>query len=111
MSLDVAQVIAEELSLRKAQVEATLALFAGGATVPFIARYRKEATANLDEVQIKAIEDRSAYLGELEARTSTRSASRASSPPSSRRGSPARARRPPSRTCTSPTSPSAAPAP
>src|SRR5947208_2867990 len=65
IALDVAQVIAEELSLRRPQVEATLALFSAGATVPFIARYRKEATGDLDEVQIKSIEERSGYLAEL----------------------------------------------
>jgi len=43
-------------------------LLVGGATVPFIARYRKEATGGLDEVQIRAIEERNGYLQELETR-------------------------------------------
>ncbi|HEX8154797.1 MAG TPA: Tex-like N-terminal domain-containing protein, partial [Thermoanaerobaculia bacterium] len=60
--------IASELSLRPQQIEATLALHAAGGTVPFIARYRKEATGNLDEVQIQAILDRDAELRELDDR-------------------------------------------
>ncbi|HEV7765242.1 MAG TPA: Tex family protein [Thermoanaerobaculia bacterium] len=60
--------ISAELSLRPAQVERTLALHAEGSTVPFIARYRKEATDNLDEVQIQAILDRAEELQELDER-------------------------------------------
>jgi len=60
--------ISSELSVRPAQVERTLELHAEGSTVPFIARYRKEATGNLDEVQIQAILDRAAELQELEER-------------------------------------------
>src|SRR5690349_11282860 len=60
--------ISSELSIRAAQVERTLALHAEGSTVPFIARYRKEATGNLDEVQIQAILDRAAELQELDER-------------------------------------------
>lgn len=56
--------IAQDLSLRPAQVRAAAALLADGATVPFIARYRKEATGSLDEVAIAAIRDR---LGQLDA--------------------------------------------
>ena len=63
--------IAAELSLRPQQVERTLALHAEGSTVPFIARYRKEATGNLDEVQIQAIFDRVVELKELEDRRAT----------------------------------------
>ncbi len=55
---------AEALGIRERQVEAVAALFADGATVPFIARYRKEATGNLDETQIIAIRD---MLEEIEA--------------------------------------------
>ena len=69
--IDTAAVIAGELSLGRAQVQATLDLFGGGATLPFIARYRKEATGNLDEVQIGHIQERAAYLGELVARKET----------------------------------------
>jgi uncharacterized protein len=63
--------IAAELQLRLPQVERTLELLDGGATVPFIARYRKEATGNLDEVQIQSILDRAAELKELDERRAT----------------------------------------
>ncbi|HYI08102.1 MAG TPA: Tex family protein [Thermoanaerobaculia bacterium] len=63
--------IAAELSLRPQQVERTLELQAEGGTVPFIARYRKEATGNLDEVQIQSILDRAAELKELDDRRAT----------------------------------------
>ena len=64
-------IIAAELNLKPAQVERTLALNAEGSTVPFIARYRKEATGNLDEVQIQSILDRAAELKELDERRAT----------------------------------------
>ena len=60
--------IATELSLRLTQVQQTANLFADGATVPFIARYRKEATGSLDEVAIAAIRDRLEQLAELDKR-------------------------------------------
>jgi uncharacterized protein len=60
--------IATELHLRPAQVERVLELHAEGGTVPFIARYRKEATGDLDEVQIQAILDRAIELKELDER-------------------------------------------
>jgi protein Tex len=59
---------ARDLGISPTQVEATLALFAGGATLPFIARYRKEATGGLDEVQLREVRDRASYLTELEDR-------------------------------------------
>jgi uncharacterized protein len=59
---------ARELSLRGEQVRATAALLAEGATVPFVARYRKEATGSLDEVAIAAIRDRLAQLEALDHR-------------------------------------------
>ncbi len=62
------EIIARELQLRSQQVTATLALFEDGATVPFIARYRKEATGMLDETRITAVRDRLAQLAELEKR-------------------------------------------
>jgi uncharacterized protein len=68
---DLAATVAAELSLPRAAVERTLALFAGGATVPFIARYRKEATGGLDEVKIAQIQERHEYQAELEARRKT----------------------------------------
>jgi protein Tex len=60
--------IASELSLRPRQVEATAELLEGGATIPFIARYRKEATGSLDEIALTAIRDRLKQLEELDAR-------------------------------------------
>lgn len=68
VQIDRAQVIAQELGLRRPQVERTLELLEGGATLPFIARYRKEVTGGLDEVQIAAVQDRGAYLAEVVAR-------------------------------------------
>ncbi|MBL7188863.1 MAG: RNA-binding transcriptional accessory protein [Phycisphaerae bacterium] len=60
--------ISSQLSLRPNQVEATAELLDGGATVPFIARYRKEATGSLDEVAVMAIRDRLSQLKELDDR-------------------------------------------
>jgi len=60
--------IAAELKVRPAQVQAAVELLDGGATVPFIARYRKEATGNLDDVQLRELEARLTYLRELEER-------------------------------------------
>ncbi|MHC4351447.1 MAG: Tex family protein [Planctomycetota bacterium] len=60
--------ISAELSLRANQVEAAAELLDGGATVPFIARYRKEATGSLDEVAVMAIRDRLGQLKELDDR-------------------------------------------
>jgi uncharacterized protein len=62
------QKIAEELGVREAQIDATVALLDGGATVPFIARYRKEATGELDDAQLRTLEERLTYLRELEDR-------------------------------------------
>ncbi len=63
--------IAQQLTLPAQSVAATLALLAEGGTVPFIARYRKEVTGNLDEVAIGAIEERAGYFKELEERRAT----------------------------------------
>jgi uncharacterized protein len=60
--------IAAELQVRPAQVNAAVALLDGGATVPFIARYRKEVTDNLDDIQLRELESRLGYLRELEDR-------------------------------------------
>jgi protein Tex len=60
--------IAEELGVREQQVEATVALLDGGATVPFVARYRKEVTGALDDAQLRNLEERLNYLRELEER-------------------------------------------
>src|SRR5580692_11688284 len=60
--------IAEELGVRERQVTAAVGLLDGGATVPFIARYRKEATGTLDDAQLRTLEERLRYLRELEER-------------------------------------------
>ncbi len=60
--------IALELGVRPEQVEATIALLDGGATVPFIARYRKEVTGALDDTQLRTLEERLLYLRELNER-------------------------------------------
>ena len=67
----ITEVISQELGARAAQVEAAVRLLDEGATVPFIARYRKEATGGLDEVQIREIDERLDYLRQLEARRRT----------------------------------------
>jgi uncharacterized protein len=67
-SFDPVPALSQELSLPAPSVAAVVRLLAEGATVPFIARYRKEATGGLDEVQIRAIEERRTYLVELEER-------------------------------------------
>jgi len=64
----IAQLIAEELNVRVPQVDATIALLDDKATVPFIARYRKEATGGLDDTQLRALEERLTYLRDLEDR-------------------------------------------
>jgi uncharacterized protein len=61
----IASAVARELSLPPRQVASTLELFAEGNTLPFVARYRKEATGGLDETQLRAIQERSEYLREL----------------------------------------------
>ena len=63
--LEFAQPIASKLNLRNAQVESVLTLLAEGSTIPFIARYRKDKTGALDEVQIQAIQDEAKFLKEF----------------------------------------------
>jgi protein Tex len=60
--------IAEELGVREQQINATVELLDGGATVPFVARYRKEITGGLDDAQLRTLEERLTYLRELEER-------------------------------------------
>ncbi|MDX3071459.1 Tex family protein [Streptomyces sp. MI02-7b] len=60
--------IAEELGVREGQVHAAVELLDGGATVPFVARYRKEATGALDDAQLRTLEERLRYLRELDER-------------------------------------------
>jgi uncharacterized protein len=64
----IARTIASEIGCRPEQVVATVALLDEGATVPFVARYRKEATGGLDDTQLRTLEERLTYLRELEAR-------------------------------------------
>ncbi|TAK10098.1 MAG: RNA-binding transcriptional accessory protein [Candidatus Manganitrophaceae bacterium] len=66
--MDILQRIAEELNARTPQVEAAVRLLDEGATVPFIARYRKEATGGLDDTQLRTLEERLIYMRELEER-------------------------------------------
>jgi uncharacterized protein len=66
--IDLISIISKEMTLQTKQVEAVVSLTAEGATVPFLARYRKEATGNLDEVQIRDVLERHKYLTELEDR-------------------------------------------
>ncbi len=68
MTVPINQRIAEELGVRERQVAAAVELLDGGATVPFIARYRKEATEALDDTQLRTLEERLRYLRELEER-------------------------------------------
>jgi len=60
--------IAEALGVREPQVAAAIMLLDGGATVPFVARYRKEATGALDDTQLRTLEERLRYLRELDER-------------------------------------------
>ncbi|RVN01492.1 Tex-like N-terminal domain-containing protein, partial [Sinorhizobium meliloti] len=64
----IAAIIASEIKATAAQVAAAVELLDGGATVPFIARYRKEVTGGLDDTQLRVLSERLTYLRELEAR-------------------------------------------
>lgn len=66
--IDVSNLIANELGIRPKQVEAVVQLLADGCTIPFIARYRKEATGGLDDVTLRTLADRLDYVERLEAR-------------------------------------------
>jgi protein Tex len=68
VALAIEQRIADELGVRPNQVTAAVDLLDGGATVPFVARYRKEATGSLDDAQLRTLEERLRYLRELEER-------------------------------------------
>lgn len=65
---NIAQTLAQELNVREQQVTATIALLDDGATVPFVARYRKEATGGLDDTQLRTLDTRLAYLRDMEDR-------------------------------------------
>ncbi|BDM62851.1 transcription accessory protein [Shewanella sp. NFH-SH190041] len=62
---NIARIIAQELNVREQQVTATITLLDDGATVPFVARYRKEATGGLDDTQLRTLHSRLGYLREL----------------------------------------------
>nr|NLJ03695.1 RNA-binding transcriptional accessory protein [Bacillota bacterium] len=66
--MDIFRAIAAELGIKVSQAEQTAALLDEGNTIPFIARYRKEATGELDETVIRALAERLAYLRSLEER-------------------------------------------
>ncbi|MDA0266347.1 MAG: Tex family protein [Cyanobacteria bacterium] len=68
---DLIRLLAQELSLPVVDITSALALFAEGATVPFIARYRKERTGGMDEVQLRSLQERHQYLTELGDRKQT----------------------------------------
>ncbi|TXH13824.1 MAG: RNA-binding transcriptional accessory protein [Gammaproteobacteria bacterium] len=68
IALQIAAQIAEDIGAKSAQVNAAVELLDGGATVPFIARYRKEVTGGLDDTQLRTLEERLGYLRELEER-------------------------------------------
>jgi uncharacterized protein len=71
VALKIVQRIATELGVQTRQVAAAVGLLDEGATVPFISRYRKEVTGNLDDTQLRALEERLIYLRELEDRRAT----------------------------------------
>src|SRR5262249_32960089 len=66
--INIPKLLSDELSLNLNQVENVLTLFGEGATIPFIARYRKERTGGMNEVALRDLFDRHAYLTELEER-------------------------------------------
>ena len=69
--MDIIQALKEELQIGRNQVEAAVKLIDEGNTIPFIARYRKEATGSLDELQVGAVKEQLDKLTELEARKQT----------------------------------------
>src|SRR5579859_3304617 len=69
--LSIEQRIAQDITAKPEQVRAAVDLLDGGATVPFIARYRKEVTGGLDDTQLRLLEERLRYLRELEERRAT----------------------------------------
>ncbi len=64
----ISQRIAEELNVNQSQIDATITLLDGGDTVPFVARYRKEVTGGLDDIQLRQLDERLNYLRELDER-------------------------------------------
>jgi len=68
--MNLIETLARELAAQESQIEAAITLLDGGATVPFIARYRKEVTGGLDDTQLRLLEERLSYLRELDERRS-----------------------------------------
>ena len=68
MLKSIAQRISEQLNVNQSQIEATITLLDGGDTVPFVARYRKEVTGGLDDIQLRLLDERLSYLRELDDR-------------------------------------------
>jgi protein Tex len=71
MLVDIALILAQEYSISKSQIDNVLEMLSEGATIPFMARYRKERTGSLDEVQLRAIAERFTYLTDLAKRKET----------------------------------------
>ena len=69
--INITQSVSKELNVTETQVTTVIDMLNEGNTIPFIARYRKERTGNLDEVELRAVRDRFEYLTELEDRRST----------------------------------------
>ncbi|NJM67948.1 MAG: RNA-binding transcriptional accessory protein [Acaryochloris sp. RU_4_1] len=69
--LNIVETLAQELSISRQRIQNALDLLAEGATVPFIARYRKERTGQMDETQLRQLSERFTYLSELEERKAT----------------------------------------
>ena len=66
--MDILQILTDELGIKRRQVEKAVELYDDGNTIPFIARYRKEATGSLDDVQLRALVERLDYLRHFDAR-------------------------------------------
>ena len=64
--MNIVATLAKELSVKETQVKAAVELIDAGNTIPFIARYRKEATGTLDDTQLRALNDRLTYLRSLD---------------------------------------------
>lgn len=69
--LNIVQILSQELSISPQRLQNALDLFAEGATIPFVARYRKERTGQMDETQLRQLSERFTYLTELEERKKT----------------------------------------
>ena len=66
--MDIIQILTDELGIKRWQTEKAVELYDGGNTIPFIARYRKEATGSLDDVQLRKLVERLDYLRRFEER-------------------------------------------